>query len=261
MKRFVIFLPMLLFATVNEPLRLEWLSGYRNDRIHWHVNDYGEEYSNIQFWENELALRSIYRDIVFYARGGYGAFGGGGELKQEPIGQHFSTSGWALDGVTHVGYAVNLTPDRLYKAMVIPLVGFSGHYERIDRSELPKYYQQTWYGPYIGGAIRVEPGSRLFFEVGYAYNWFHLRATDQYIFNENLCKLKFKGWDNHGHSGWAQMDFQVNRDWNLGLFAQIDYDYSNVHAVIVEQGDVDVRQEFKVRWTPISGMIVISREL
>jgi hypothetical protein len=263
-KRLFVFLPILLFATVNEPLRLELLSGYRNDSIHWHVegdgSTYSEKYSGVQFWENELALRSIHRDIVFYARGGYSAFGAG-TMKQTPSEVQVSTSGWALDGVSHFGYAVNLTPDRLYKAMVIPLVGFSGHYEQLHRSGLPKYYQQTWYGPYIGGAIRVEPGNGLLFEVGYSYNWFHLRATDQYVLNDVLCKMKFKGWGNHGHSGWAQMDFQLNRAWNLGLFGQIDYDYSNVHNVTVNQGGVDTPQQFKLRWTPVSGMVFISRQI
>jgi hypothetical protein len=241
MKTIFGLLPLLLFASVNEPLRLELLTGYRNDDIHWHLgSSYGEHYKNVQFWENELALRSIHRDIVIYARGGYGAFGQG-TLHQDPSMLTFRTDGWALDGVAHFGYAANLTPDRLYRAMVIPLVGFSGHYEQLK----PKSYQQTLYGPYLGGAIRVEPGNRLLFEAGYAFNWLHVKISDQFV--------QFSGWGNYGHSGWLQVDVELGQYWQLGLFGQIDYVYSNLHPIGSE--------ELKLRWTPISGMFTLSYQL
>ena len=50
-----------IFATVNEPLRIELFSGYRNDRLHWHLQEggtgtlnYSEKYRDLQFWENGL---------------------------------------------------------------------------------------------------------------------------------------------------------------------------------------------------------------
>ena len=256
--------PVFLLASVNEPLRLECLSGYRNDQIHWHLerdgSSYTEDYSSIQFWQNLFALRSMHRDIVFYVKGGFGVFGEG-TLKQSPSDRQFATQGWTLDGVGHFGYAANLTPDRMYKMMVIPLVGFSGHYEKLTRSKMPKSYQQTWYGPYLGAQIRSEPGNGLIFELGYAYHWLHLRATDYYIVAQEPSHFKYNGWGNHGHSGWAQMDFRLNAQWNLGLFAQIDYFFSSTHPVTIKQGNSDKAELFKIRFTPVSGMLTLSRRL
>ncbi len=229
MKYLLALLPFCLFASINQPLRVELFSGYRNDTLHWHTDSQNEDYENIQFWQNGLKVRSVQRDIVFNAEGSYSAFGKG-TLNQIDV------QGYAADGTGHFGYAANLTPDRTYKAIVIPLVGFSGHYEKLS------FYSQTLYGPCLGGAIQVEPGNRMVFEVGYAFNWLRLRAKAD--------SFKFKGWGNYGHSGWVQLDFVLARDWRVGLLGQIDYIYTNVHE-----------QQFKLRWTPISGSFVLSKTL
>ena len=77
-------LPFFLLATVNEPLRGEFFSGYRNDRIHWHLQTpgngvltYSELYRDVQFWDNGLALRTVSRDLLFFLSGNYAAFGRG----------------------------------------------------------------------------------------------------------------------------------------------------------------------------------------
>jgi hypothetical protein len=250
MKYLSLLIPFTLFATVNEPLRLELLSGYRSDDIHWHFegkDPYGEDYDNLQFWQNQLALRSIHRDIVFYAKGSYSAFGE--KTVSRPALEVVTTHGFALDGMTHLGYAVNLTPDRTYNTMIVPLVGFSGHYEKIKRATMPKYYEQTFYGPYVGGAIRGDPGNGLHFEVGYAFNWLHLHLKDAYPTNS---QVDFSGWGNHGQSGWVQMAIDLNYGWQLGALGTIDYIYSNVHQLSDDQ-------QFILRWTPISGSLTLSK--
>ncbi|MES2273480.1 MAG: hypothetical protein V4487_04760, partial [Chlamydiota bacterium] len=76
------FLAAPLLATVNEPWRWELFTGYRNDRIHWHLQEseggaltYSELYRDVEFWENGLTLKTIYRDLSFLLRGAYGTFG------------------------------------------------------------------------------------------------------------------------------------------------------------------------------------------
>ena len=73
---FILFVSA-LSATVNEPLRCEVFSGYRNDRIHWHLQDpgaggtltYSERYRDVEYWENGLVLKTIHRDLTFFLRG------------------------------------------------------------------------------------------------------------------------------------------------------------------------------------------------
>ena len=97
------FYSLLLFclplaATVNEPLRVEVFSGYRNDRIHWHLQQggegtlfYSEIYRDVEFWENGLMLKAIHRDLSFFLKGSYGTFGRG------TIFQRYANQSFAID--------------------------------------------------------------------------------------------------------------------------------------------------------------------
>ena len=194
-----------LFASVNEPLRLEVFSGYRNDRQHWHLQEpgsggaltYSELARDLQFWENGISLRLIHRDIVFDMKGSYSAFGRGTVFERyahlaftsEQPRFEFSSHGFAADTSGYVGFAVNLTADRLYKVIFIPLLGFSAHFEQLWRrngtpslfeggsftmhSSLPHKLHQTWYGVFLGGGFQIEPIGRLVLETGYSYHWLH----------------------------------------------------------------------------------------
>src|SRR3989344_8786510 len=151
MKRFLaILFPLALFSTVNEPLRCELFSGYRNDRLHWHLQEpaeggaltYSELYRDLQFWENGLSLKVIHRDLTFYLRGSYSACGRGPLFQRyanlsftsEQPNFTFSPQGWAVDATGFFGYAVNLTADRTYKVILIPILGYSGHFMRLTRA-------------------------------------------------------------------------------------------------------------------------------
>jgi hypothetical protein len=196
-----------LTASVNEALRAEFFSGYRNDRVHWHLQQGGEGtlfYSEIDrdvdFWENGLILKAIHRDLTFLLRGSYGAFGKG-DVFQRYVNQSFctneprfqgSTQGWVADGSGYFGYAANLTADRMYRFIVTPLVGYSAHFERLKRngitpaplesdeavdassysmvSTLPGSLHLAWYGFLFGVGITIEPGSRVMVDAGYSYH-------------------------------------------------------------------------------------------
>ncbi len=264
-----------LFATVNEPLRLELFSGYRNDRIHWHLQDggsgiltYRELDRDIQYWENGLSLKAIHRDLSFYLRGAYGAFGRGPVYQryaaalpsiEEPR-FTFNTDGWTADGMGYFGYAINLTADRTYKTILTPLIGYGGYFERLERkqgspepfvsqsqsgqpfamfSRLPSDYRLVWYGFLFGGAFTIEPGGMAVFHVGYSYHLLRLRQhtafQNQIVLGappvsdvETTSRFTVRSSGCKGHSGWAQMDFILSRFWRMGFGGQIHYFFTNV---------------------------------
>ncbi|MDE3046232.1 MAG: hypothetical protein KGJ02_06270 [Verrucomicrobiota bacterium] len=314
----IFLLPLAAFATVNEPLHMELQTGYRNDNLHWHLQDAGdggvlyssEKYKNLQFWDNALDFRMIYRDLVFYVYGDYAAFGRG-QLKQRLAYQpyatdqaylNFSVNGWAADWDTYFGLAVNLTDGRTYKFLVIPLVGYSGNYEVIDRpgsqtwtssnavggtsyqvvSSFPSSLRQSWNGVYLGVGIEFDPVTRMTLNAGYAYHWIHLDfktefqeeitlynpgITSQYI---QLNSINSSSGGNLAHSGWAQIDYRIDRAWRVGARATVQYCVTSVLAVTQEQTTThlvpasattttNLEQKLKLRWTPVTAVFTVSR--
>ncbi|MBI3901251.1 MAG: hypothetical protein HY324_03760 [Chlamydiia bacterium] len=314
MKLWPFFFILPLIATVNEPLRLSLFSGYRNDRLHWHLQNggtgvltYSELYRNLQFWENGLDLRFIHRDLAFFLKGSYAAFGRGklfqtyDHLSFTPLAPQFQfhSQAWAADVSGIFSYAVDLTPDRLYHVIFLPLVGFSGHFERIwsrgaspdpftshqaidadsfsMSSSLPSPVHLTWYGPFLGAAFNVAPGNDLFFQAGYSYHWldghFSARYKEEIALNlgqstsqeESQVQLKAKGNGNMGQSGWGQIEYALSC-WRLGLGASMHYFSSTLlpAKITVTENSNQVEtehQKLKVRWTPISGWFIVSRSL
>ena len=306
--------PLLLSASVNEPLRCEFFSGYKNDRIHWHLQlpgeggvlTYSELYRDLEFWENGLSLKAIHRDIVFFLRGSYSAFGRGGTLFQKYADLPFTPDqpqfrfhpeGWAADASGYFGYAVNLTADRTYKVILIPLLGYSAHFERLRskggtpdpyessdalgadfytmRSSLPQQLHQTWYGFFLGGAFQVEPGGRFVLQAGYAYHFLRCRfkshdETDVSLYNSGpvlvsndvaLTKVKTSEGGNMGQTGWVQLDYLFSKLWRMGLGGQIHYFSSRVIDASLQSAGETSSEKFKLRWTSIAGWVQVSREI
>ena len=318
MKKFLIGLSLLslpLFASVNEPLQWQVSSGYRNDRLHWHLQDpgdggaltYSEKYRNLQFWENGLSLRVYHRDIYFFLGGSYGAFGLGGDLSQKYANLSYATDqpqfsftpdGWTANGAGRFGYCVNLTEGRTYKTVLIPFVGFSAQYERLNRSggtpdplisdnavgadsytmesTLPGPLDFTWYGFLVGAAFHIDTGARLLFDGGYCYNWLHLRfhtrfqntvsmGSPLFTSQSTYSSIKAKAGGNLGQTGWAQMECRIDKSWRAGIGALINYFTSRVfdakeHQQINGGATNKIVQKTKIRWTTISGWGQISRE-
>jgi len=257
-----------LSATINDPFRCEWFTGYRNDRIHWHLQDaatntvtYSELYRDVEFWENGLVFKVIHRDIVFFVRGSYSAFGKG-QLQETQAGirqPRSHTTGWAADASGYLSYAVNLTNGRVYKWIFMPLVGYSGYFERLRAP--PQNLRQSWYGVFLGAGLQIEPGGRLLFNLGYAYHWPHLHFTTHFLSSSEPTTNSFhtdQG-GNLGQTGWAQVDYRFGKVWRVGLGAQVHYfstPFSNV-----DTSQTPTSQTLKLRWVPIDGWMQISREL
>jgi hypothetical protein len=255
-----------LFATVNEPLRFELFSGYRNDRIHWHLQEpgegaaitYSELYRDIEYWENGLTLKVIHRDLTFFLRGAYGTFGQGALLEKiPPPSIRFGTDGWTADGSGYFGYAVNLTEDRTYKVMLVPLIGYSVHFEQLN----PSSFRLVWNGFLFGGGFTIEPGGGMIFNVGYAYNILHNRVHTRFVGPTNFRSLRTDTSGNMGQTGWAQIDWTLRRFWRVGIGGLINYFSTSIVEAHIRQANAgDTSQKFKLRETAFSCWFQFGRE-
>jgi len=295
-----------LAATVNEPFRWEFTSGYRNDSLHWHLATGGsglvttsQIYRDVQFWENGLAIKTIHRDLAFCIRGSYAAFGRGSVVQKYPNLPfaydepefRFRTDGWAADTSGYFGYAVNLTPDRTYKAILIPLFGYSAHFERLRGKEgspdpwesapavgfnsydmsasLPGSLHLTWYGVFLGAGFQVEPGGGVVMSGGYSYHWLNTRFKAQYeyglsLFNPALSQaetnsysFRAKGSGNLGQTGWLQIDFLVDELWRVGAGAQVHYFSTELMETALEEETVQAFPSAAVSQTEIGQKLKI----
>lgn len=270
-----------LFATVNQPLRVEWLTGYRNDRIHWHLEEpgspsfttYSELMRDVEYWENGLVLSWVSRDLSFYFRGNYGTLGRGDLFQSYPglSDFQFTTHGWCADAVGYFGYAVNLTAGRLYKAIFTPLIGYSGYFEQLRRSggnelsQLPGDFRLVWNGVLLGGTFGVQPGGPLEFKAGYSFHFMHNRVhtkvQNSLNGSETVQLIRATSGGNNGHSGWLQMDWAINPHWRVGINGLIYYFSTRVvDANIRKTGRGNFSEKLKLRWTVIKAAAQISRQ-
>lgn len=237
MRKILFFLAASLYATVNEPLRFELFSGYRNDKIHWHLQDpgnggaltYSQIFRDLQYWLNGLVLKVIHRDLTFFLRGAYG----------------FQGSQWCADASGYFGYAVNLTADRTYKVILTPLIGYAGYFEDLHP------FRMVWNGFFLGGQFTFETGGPLILTAGWAYNMMHTRVHTHI----ESGPVKMSSGGNKGQTGWAQIDGKLGSCWRLGVGGEVQY----LTTRVVDATLGDVSQKFKLRWMPISSWVQASR--
>jgi hypothetical protein len=301
----------MIWGSVNESVRWEWQTGYRNDTFHWHLKNpanggalsYTEHARDLQFWENALTFRLIHRDIALFARGSFGAFGQG-SLKQKYSNLSFTSAtpdfawhptSWTLDGWGYFGYSVNLTSDRTYRVILIPMIGYGVNDEQLHlggaqtltgvasapdqffsmTSQIPGNERMCWFGPLFGGLFIIQPGGRLQFEAGYAYHLLSLRFRSKFekevslysanheLFSQSgqIEKIKVKDGSNLAHTGWARVDYILSNVWLIGLESQVQYFSSRILNAVMKNDATSLKtaQKFKIRWTAVSGGFMLSR--
>ena len=147
---------------------------------------------------------------------------GQGSLKQKYANLNFTPdtpifswqpTSWNLDGWGYFGYSVNLTADRTYHVILIPMIGYGVNVEQLDSDgiadPLPallvfpaQSFSMTTALTGKGENVLVRPSfsavysssspeGRLQFEAGYAYHRLHLRFR---IEKTNQCLSLFGKW-------------------------------------------------------------------
>lgn len=195
-------------ASNTEPLFIEIGTGYRQDNLCWEIlsNDKletflgQEKYNGLNYLQTQCTMRTIMRDVYVLAQGTWATFGRGKALQNMPYDQRdiilkYKTEGndYSLMGV--LGYQVNLTDGRHYKAFLTPLFGYAGYWKKLTKKLGQKpsiqqddyiFEEQTqgnklddcWYGPIVGGDLLIEPGGNISCNFYYMFNWLKLNHTD-----------------------------------------------------------------------------------
>lgn len=264
-----LFFSSVLQATVNEPFRIEYWTGYQQDKVHWHVREggeggrllYTEEMRGLEFWENGIGIETIVRDLFAAVEGSFSCLGRGsgtqsfGELGGDPE-FSFSCDGYGGNAQGALGYAVNLTAQRTYKFLLIPLIGYGANFLHIDRSgeAALQPFRQTWYGFFVGGNVQIETGGGWTIQTGYSYHWLHLLLRTKMEIDAVSRSVTASGGGNLGHTGWLQVDRDLSPHWRLGLGGSIHYFCS--HVMGMQYGGL--LEKIKVRFVPVSGFVDLS---
>lgn len=272
MTRFFLALCFIAKLTaIDEPPRVELFSGYRNDRIHFHLQTpakgiltYSELNRDVQFWENGLVFDVISKGFVFQAGVSYSGFGRGVTFQKFPLESlrfRSHTQGMAIDARAAIGLAVNLTPERFYKVILMPIVGGSCHFDQIDRNQstLPGKLGQSFYGAFLGPNFLIQTDEGWTFRANYEYHFLHLSLNTQYQLAQQKTKIHSSSGGNLGHTGFAQLEYEVLKSWNLGLGAKINYFSSRVVPASVQDLTGKRKEKLKLRFTSVSGFIDISK--
>ena len=273
-----------IFASVNIPWSLDIKNGYRQDYFQWSLLtdtdsqqiNYQEKYDKRNFGDTEIDIWTISRDLFCSFEGSF-AWIGSGNLRQSYDILSFTTDsplfnyksiGYDIDVKVLGGIAIDLTPQRFSRVILLPKVGYAGYWKRIKRNDVSpvtyaisplngmtssdvlsylslKSLRQEWYGPVLGGDILFYPNSNVKFRFSYLFHWLNLYhySVDkiekkdylQSILSSDIYythKIKKDTVDSFGHSVKAQVSYELNPHFLLGFTAKYQYFTSikdNIH--------------------------------
>lgn len=287
MFKYLLFLPILLFGSITQPFTMDLGNGYREDHLLLRLflpgdastRIYQEKYKHLRFLQTDLTLRTIQRDIFIWINGGAATIGKG-SLSQGSFQLDFTdtspsylydTDGYAFHAIGLLGYGVNLTPDRYYRVVLTPTVGYSGYWEWIkpnspkpnpDQIPLtgdsfanvaaskPRKTFFRWNGFVLGANIHLAPGGPVFFDLFYAYHFLQFRERvsfkldiDRFSDPDTLTtatSLTFSGRpktnDANGHLGMIKASWPFSKHWEGSLLGKIFYFSTHI-------GDFDLQEE------------------
>lgn len=282
MKKLLFFLfPFFLFGTIIEPYTLDFSAGYREDTLRFRIFDpgdastriYQDKYKGLRFFQTELTVKKIQRDIFLWVTGGY-AFIGSGDYSQsslqvldiaDPPTFHYDTSGWAAHALGLFGYCVNLTPERYYRVTFTPCGGYGGYWQdlrpknpspnpaslpgsSISSNKTPDTYFR-WNGFIVGGNIQIQPGNGATFDLFYGYNFLQFKKdfcfaflTDTFDNMGNLTSQinqdfsgKAKTHDALGHLGTIRAAYPFSKHLEGALFGRIFYFSTHIQELKLEE--------------------------
>ncbi len=232
----------------------------------------------MRFYQTNLTLRTVQRDIYLLLEGGC-AFLGKGKGLFDPEDLSFTsektpfllkTEGISYEGKGVFGYSVNLTPDRYYKVVLTPLVGYQALFEKLKRKDpspslfagdlgdtsftrtltaSSKNLWTKWMGPFLGGNIWIEPGGPFSLKVDYAFHFIQLKQSTfqkEHIkqfaaggaltsFEEVTLRSSTKKNGGHGHSGGVILSYLFSPSWHFSLEGKTFYFSSHVQPVGIKK--------------------------
>lgn len=284
------FFQSYLFAYQEGPVKVDLYGGYRVDEFECkllsNTNEqvlvYSERLKHPQYVQTGASLDVLTNGFYLFADFGYAPLLTH-KLKNidtdEDLIQYkfdYKVKGYDLNGALEIGIVANLTPDRLYKFYIIPLVGYDGFwksYKRKDPHPLPyskvinnekvegfgslgsKKFSEVWYGPYLGGKLYIEPNDFVSFDLAYHFNWLKLKLKflslletlkyeddGELAFDEMICK-NFDGTISHGYSHFvfAKATFNTSRHIKVACFLRYNYLMNDKNKATVT---VETRQLF-----------------
>lgn len=267
-----------LFGTVTEPLTFAIGSGYREDHFKWKISAdttedlliYQERYKHPRYLQTNASLRLIERDIYLFGNFAYSFFAKS-EMHQKDRDAllyffDFKNQGYDLESALEIGLAVNLTPERLEKIILIPLLGYSSFwkiYKRRDprpleingvASDLNKRLKQVWFGPYLGANLEIIPSEKIAFDLAYHFSWLKLKhkstsdLIEDGIDNYKIINSKMDG---HSHYALGKIRYVFSKNFTLALVGKYNYFLSRDKAkvdFVSQTNALAFKNNFFSRW-------------
>jgi len=285
--KFLFFLfPICLFGSVCVPFTMDLKTGYRQDHIRIKTvlpgeNLAREKYKNVRFYQTDLTMRTIQRDIYLLLNGGYGALGKGEafvnpyplDFTSVPTSFALCTEGNSYHVKGIFGYGVNLTPERYYRVVLTPLVGYGAIWQYLKRkdpspnpftasnapgqtntfslsiNESDDNLYTSWRGFIVGGNLWITPGGPFSLRLDYGYhfmkvyqNLFQEQSILRYDGNDSLTnreiltyKTRVRKNGAHGHSGSFEIIYLLTEHLNLSLEGGAFYYFSTTQSVDVKK--------------------------
>ena len=253
------------------PLKLDLYSGYRIDEFESKLLSdtdeeiliYREKYKHPRYIQTGAILCILHHGFYFLSDFGYAPLLNhkmrmtDTDLENSDYFFDYKVKGYDLNGALELGIAANLTPDRLYKFYVIPLVGYAGFwkfYKRTDPHPSPyldftnnievegyssldaRKFKEVWYGPYVGGKLFIVPNNLVSFDLAYHFNWIKLKlrfaslldtlkSSNGDLFLHEIISKDFDDTlcDGYSHYAFARVTFNSSKHIKVGLFGRYNY--------------------------------------
>lgn len=215
-----------LFCSLPVSLGVDLFSGFREDSFSYKlvsdtkedVLNYREKFHHPKYIQSGICFHLLKNGFYLSSSFGYAPLLThkmriiDTDSDHNPYSFDYKTKGYDFGSSGEVGIAANLTPDRIYKFIVIPLGGYRGEWKIYKRrhpkqnpltifqngdelgaySSVDKKLRQIWYGPFVGGKIIIVPNDFISFDIAYHFNWMKLKLKFQ-----SLLETKETDKDNH----------------------------------------------------------------
>lgn len=196
LKSFLIFFAMCDFAisgeTITVPLQIQIGTGFFESNLKSKAkqstgNILAQNVDNLKFIKTQLSFFTIYHSLYFGMVASFATLGKGTIEQTIDYLDTFDsisskTSGKSSDVSLQFGYPFYLTPYHLNQTTLMPKFGFGGFWMSVKNKGCPgdlnkSKLNQTWYGPFVGGALEIKTYQGFCTILDYDYFFFSLKNS------------------------------------------------------------------------------------